>query len=217
MREIRNYNLKLKGLADTGEFEGVASVYGNKDSYGDVVEAGAFTKTIQENPEIAVLYQHYDPIGKGTVEDSAGGLLIRGKLLLEVKQAQEAYALAKANIVKGLSIGYRVIKDEWDSAKQVRRLLEVKLYEVSLVTFPANELAGITGIKGFDFAAWEDIMQEVKAGRTLSAATRARLQKLSDDIQALLSEADADDEAAKSLRIEPDEFHSMISDWRKAR
>ena len=217
MREIRNYNLKLKGLADTGEFEGVASVYGNKDSYGDVVEAGAFTKTIQENPEIPVLYQHYDPIGKGTVEDSTGGLLIRGKLLLEVKQAQEAYALAKANIVKGLSIGYRVIKDEWDSAKQVRRLLEVKLYEVSLVTFPANELAGITGIKGFDFAAWEDIMQEVKAGRTLSAATRARLQKLSDDIQALLSEADADDEAAKSLRIEPDEFHSMISDWRKAR
>ena len=217
MREIRNYNLKLKGLTDTGEFEGVASVYGNKDSYGDVVEAGAFTKTIQENPEIPVLYQHYDPIGKGTVEDSVGGLLIRGKLLLEVKQAQEAYALAKANIVKGLSIGYRVIKDEWDSAKQVRRLLEVKLYEVSLVTFPANELAGITGIKGFDFAAWEDIMQEVKAGRTLSAATRARLQKLSDDIQALLSEADADDEAAKSLRIEPDEFHSMISDWRKAR
>lgn len=217
MREIRNYNLKLKGLTDTGEFEGVASVYGNKDSYGDVVEAGAFTKTIQENPEIPVLYQHYDPIGKGTVEDSIGGLLIRGKLLLEVKQAQEAYALAKANIVKGLSIGYRVIKDEWDSAKQVRRLLEVKLYEVSLVTFPANELAGITGIKGFDFAAWEDIMQEVKAGRTLSAATRARLQKLSDDIQALLSEADADDEAAKSLRIEPDEFHSMISDWRKAR
>lgn len=217
MREIRNYNLKLKGLTDTGEFEGVASVYGNKDSYGDVVEAGAFTKTIQENPEIPVLYQHYDPIGKGTVEDSTGGLLIRGKLLLEVKQAQEAYALAKANIVKGLSIGYRVIKDEWDSAKQVRRLLEVKLYEVSLVTFPANELAGITGIKGFDFAAWEDIMQEVKAGRTLSAATRARLQKLSDDIQALLSEADADDEAAKSLRIEPDEFHSMISDWRKAR
>ena len=217
MREIRNYNLKLKGLTDTGEFEGVASVYGNKDSYGDVVEAGAFTKTIQENPEIPVLYQHYDPIGKGTVEDSTGGLLIRGKLLLEVKQAQEAYALAKANIVKGLSIGYRVIKDEWDSAKQVRRLLEVKLYEVSLVTVPANELAGITGIKGFDFAAWEDIMQEVKAGRTLSAATRARLQKLSDDIQALLSEADADDEAAKSLRIEPDEFHSMISDWRKAR
>lgn len=216
LHEIKSFNLDLKSLTEEGEFEGIASVYGNKDSYGDVMERGAFTKSIKENPEIPVLYQHYDPIGKGLVEDSQKGLLIKGRVLMEVQKAKEAYVLAKSGIVKGLSIGYRVVKDEWDSAKSIRRLLEVKLYEVSFVTFPANELAGITGIKSADFSAWDEILREIKKGRTLSAATRARLSKLSDDIQALLSEADADDEAADK-GIEPELLHSMISDWRNAR
>lgn len=209
-------NFKLKGLTDAGEFEGIASVYGNKDSYGDVVEQGSMTKTARENPEVPVLYQHDDPVGKGLVEDQATGLYIKGRLLMEVPKAKEAYLLAKEGVVKGLSIGYRVIKDEWDQAKQVRRLLELKLYEVSLVTFPANELAGITSIKGFDFAAWDGLMGELKAGRVLSAATRTRLQKLSEEIQALLSEADADPGAADEKGIEPELLHSMISDWRNA-
>ena len=206
---MRNQIFEIKAISDSGAFEGIASVYGNVDSYGDIVMPGAFKKTIAERgANIPVLAEHSETIGKGSVTDEGTHLAIKGQILTTIQRGKDYVELAKAGIVKGLSIGYKTIKDEWDSKDQVRRLMEVKLYEVSFVTFPANEMAFITSVKSENnqasaFAAINAFIQEIKAGRTLSAATRAKITATLESLSALLAESDDTDEAAKSKAPEP--------------
>lgn len=149
---------QIKAIEDSGEFEGYASVFGNVDSYGDVVEAGAFDRTLEEWAEMGqlppVLWQHSrnEPIGKHTeMKPDEHGLATKGKLIVDdVTKAREARALAKEGVVTGLSIGYTFYSGkgfEWDDEANVYRLLEIKLIEVSFVTFPANSEARIGDIK----------------------------------------------------------------------
>jgi HK97 family phage prohead protease len=203
---------ELKSIDESGVFEGIASVYGNIDSYGDIVEPGAFSKSIQERgKQIPVLWQHGEPIGIGEVYDAGSHLGIKGRILETVTQGADAIKLAKAGIVKGLSIGYRTVKNQWDAERKANKLLEVKLYEVSLVTFPANELASLTAIKSESLEdeaiqTVTEITREIKAGRMLSAANRAKLQSALDTLLALLAASEDDDddkEAAKSKASEP--------------
>lgn len=200
-------HLEIKTLSETGEFEGYASVYGNKDYTGDVIEAGAFDATLAENANYPLLWQHNtdEPIGVITLMSDQHGLSAKGTLALAVGRAKEAYALLKIGALKGLSIGYRAMKDHWDQAEKVRRLLEVKLYEVSLVTFPANPLATV---------------DMVKAGRVLSAANRQQIQGCIDILQSLLenSEPQSTDEDSKAeqeaaLRSAAAEFRTALSEF----
>lgn len=139
--KLRNFDEKARS------FEGFAAVYGNVDSYGDVIQPGAFTKTIQERPEVPILWQHDpgSPVGVGRLEDSAQGLKIAARLVDGIQRAEEAYTFLKAGVVSGLSIGYWVIKS--DRERDVRHLRELKVLEVSLATIPANDLARITAVK----------------------------------------------------------------------
>ena len=137
-------------LADeAGVFTGYASIFGNVDQHGDVVVPGAFRKSLTERGNVVpLLWQHdtTEPVGViELVEDSKGLRVVRGEINLETAQGREAYALLKQGAIKGLSIGYQVVQDGWQG--KVRQLKELKLMEVSLVTFPANELAGVTAIK----------------------------------------------------------------------
>lgn len=199
----RTQLFEIKSLDDSGAFEGIASVYGNVDSYGDVVEPGAFSKTIAERGKsIPILWQHDSrlPIGSGEVYDTGTHLGIKGQILETVSHGGDAMRLAKAGIVKGLSIGYQVLKDSWDAERKVRLLKEIKLYEVSFVTFPANELAVLTGIKsGLPEDDAHDAIQqyitEIKAGRAISAATRAKLMTAVEALQSLLADAEADEKS----------------------
>lgn len=203
----RTQAFEIKSIDESGAFEGIASVYGNVDSYGDVVEPGAFSKTIAERGKsIPILWQHDSrlPIGSGEVFDAGTHLGIKGQILEAVSHGGDAMRLAKAGIVKGLSIGYQVLKDSWDAERKVRLLKEIKLYEVSFVTFPANELAVLTGIKSGlpDDEAYEAIQQyitDIKAGRTISAATRSKIQSAIESLSALL----VDDDEAASKSNEP--------------
>lgn len=195
----RTQLFELKGLDDSGHFEGIASVYGSVDSYGDVVEPGAFAKTIAERGKsVPILWQHDSrlPIGSGEVFDTGTHLGIKGQILEAVSHGADAMRLAKAGIVKGLSIGYQVLKDSWDAERKVRLLKEIKLYEVSFVTFPANELAMLTGIKssapGDDaYSVLCELADDFKAGRMLSAANMAKLKSIVDSLQSLLADAEA--------------------------
>lgn len=144
----QNIVIEIKGLTDEGYFEGMLSPYGNVDQGGDVVERGAFTKTIQDNGNTRpLLWQHKadTPIGQVELVDTAEGLAVKGQLLMDLPEARKAYLLMKARIVKGLSIGYSTVKDSIENS--VRRLKELKLFEASVVTFPMNPAALITGIK----------------------------------------------------------------------
>ena len=147
---------EVKSITDAGNFQGLASVYGNVDLGGDVVMPGAFTKTIQSRGgEVPLLFAHdmKQPIGLGKLTDTAAGLQIDGQLVLSVGKAKEAYDLLKARVLKGLSIGYDTIKS--DVVNGIRRLQELKLFEVSLVTVPMNELATVSSVKTDGNLAWQ--------------------------------------------------------------
>jgi HK97 family phage prohead protease len=145
---MNHFQLKFTSLDDTGSFEGMLSPYGNVDLGNDVVDPGAFTKTIQEKGVTRPLLWQHDkkqPIGQVTLVDTPDGMTVKGSLLLEVQKASEAYMLLKARIINGLSIGYDSVKDVVEDG--VRHIKELKLWEASVVTFPMNELALISSVK----------------------------------------------------------------------
>lgn len=136
------------------EVEGFASVYGNIDSYRDIVMPGAFAKDLLENgSERPILWQHNsaEPVGVGIFEERGEqGLFVKIKMPKADKFVSErVMPQIKAGAVKGLSIGYFVVIDEYDREQRVTRLKECKLRETSCVTFPANSLAQITAAKQF--------------------------------------------------------------------
>jgi HK97 family phage prohead protease len=147
----KDFRFELKSLTAEGTFEGLAAVYGNVDLGGDVIEAGAFQKTLADKGgEVPILWQHdqREPIGLGKLTDSSQGLIVRGELALESPVAQKAYGLLKRGVLKGLSIGYDSVKDKMVGG--VRRIAEMKLWEVSLVTFGMNPLAQVLGVKNLE-------------------------------------------------------------------
>lgn len=157
---------KAETVADDGTFTGYGSVFGNIDSYKEIVAPGAFKSSLAALKEagdpLPVLWQHdpSKPIGLYTaMSEDARGLKVSGTLLKDdVALAREAYALMKARVVKGLSIGYYVRADSYDEKTSVRTLTELDLREISVVTFPANEEAQVENVK-------HAIQNMIKAGQ----------------------------------------------------
>ncbi|MBD2779693.1 HK97 family phage prohead protease [Xenorhabdus szentirmaii] len=147
--------LKIKSVSDSGEFEGYGSVFGVKDSYDDIVLPGAFANTLKQwgakGSLPALLWQHRmdEPIGIYTeMNEDDTGLYLKGRLLIDDDPlAKRAHAHMKAGSLSGLSIGY-VLKDwEYDRDKGAFLLKDLDLWEVSLVTFPANDEARVSDVK----------------------------------------------------------------------
>ncbi len=138
--------------AEVGVFEGLASTFGNRDMMDDVVEPGAFAASIARPERIKMLWQHDARAPIGTWErlrESAAGLEVKGRLVLEVQQAREALALLKAGAVDALSIGFSVPGGgaDFDRERGLRRIKAIELWEISVVTFPANPKARVARIK----------------------------------------------------------------------
>jgi hypothetical protein len=75
------------------------------------------------------------------MREDSHGLYVEGKINLETQRGREARSLLQQGALKGLSIGYDVVKDT--ISEGVRDLVELKLWEFSLVTFPANTRAAV--------------------------------------------------------------------------
>lgn len=153
----RTYPLHVKELTEAGKLCGYASVFDKIDWYGDVVRRGAFTKTIaawkSKGRLPPLLWQHDSkaPIGPHLdMYEDEKGLYVEAQLLIDdVPKAREARALVAAKAINGFSIGFDYTDDgiEFDGKANVWNLLELDLWENSLVTFPANEDAGVTEVK----------------------------------------------------------------------
>jgi HK97 family phage prohead protease len=137
-----------------GRVSGYGSVFGVKDSYGEAVAPGAFTGSLAAHKAAGtrpvMLWSHRtdEPIGKWTaLTQDPDGLLVEGQLNLNTSAGKDAYEHLRAGDVTGLSIGYFVKADRWDADAKVRVLTELDLQEVSVVAFPANPAARITGVK----------------------------------------------------------------------
>ncbi|MFA6280384.1 MAG: HK97 family phage prohead protease [Bdellovibrionales bacterium] len=146
--------MEIKSIAQDGTFTGYASVFGELDSQNEIVERGAFTRTLAKwrvkNSAPAMLWMHdpTQPIGLWiAMAEDASGLVVHGRLALGTQKGMEAYELLKMKALTGLSIGYRVVTSRIDSKKKAKILTEVDLFEVSLVTFPANDAARVSGVK----------------------------------------------------------------------
>lgn len=153
MRERKNlaFDLEIKSIDAQGRFAGYASVFNVVDNQQDMILPGAFSHTLKGRlKEIRLLWQHQqnEPIGFfERISEDAHGLYVEGRLLLNVRRAEEAFSLLKAGALKGLSIGYSPTRYRMDTKTGVRLLAEVDLWEISLVTFPANTSATVTVVK----------------------------------------------------------------------
>jgi len=164
--EYKDWKMEIKSLTEEGIFEGYASVFGVKDSYNDVVERGAFQRTINHSKgKVPIFYNHEQEIGL-TLEmhEDQYGLWNKGQLFIsddpkqEVSEARKAYIIMKRKKELGVkqpqSFGYSAVKYVYDT-DGARRLREIKLYEVSLATIPANELALVNEVKAVeDIKVW---------------------------------------------------------------
>jgi HK97 family phage prohead protease len=175
------FEIKSQPDDNTGIITGYGSVFGNIDSYGDVVAKGAFRKSIADvmngvTAWPAMLLQHGDqtaqgktPIGIWTdMEEDERGLKLTGKLAIKTERGANAYALLKMKprpALDGLSIGYRCTDYEMHKAGSPARRTTIKavdLVEVSLVTFPANARARVTGVKsGYEATKPEYTMRDL--------------------------------------------------------
>jgi HK97 family phage prohead protease len=150
--------------AKTGEFAGYGAVFGNVDSYGDVIAPGAFKATLRdwgkEKKLPPMLLQHGGwmmtdtdalPVGKWTrMEEDDTGLRVEGRLInLDTDLGKRVYGAMKEGVLDGMSIGYRAKKFTLGTKPEEprRKLDAVDLFEVSLVTFPANGKARVSAIK----------------------------------------------------------------------
>jgi HK97 family phage major capsid protein/HK97 family phage prohead protease len=139
---------ELKFLGEAGVFEGYAAVFNVIDSVNDIITPGAF-RDIKRLPPLLWQHNAAEPMGawREVYEDSRG-LYVKGELFInDIPLAREAYKLLRENVVTGLSIGYRVKESHRDPETGARILTKLDLLEVSLVTFPANDLARVLGVK----------------------------------------------------------------------
>ncbi len=173
-KEIKEipFEIKTEDIQEDGTFKGYGSTFGGKpDSYGDVVEKGAFVDSLAkggyDGKGVKMLWQHNSdqPIGVWTkLEEDKKGLYVEGKLIKGVQQADEAYLLMKDNALSGLSIGYNTVESNYDKGKDIRYLEKVNLFEISPVTFGANVSAQITSVKS--------VIKDAKNVRELERALR---------------------------------------------
>ena len=230
---VKSVTVKFKtdGLAE-GEFTGYASVFGNKDSYGDVVLQGAFANTLAEwerkGVPIPLLWGHNtaDPdfnLGEiVSAEEDDHGLKVHGRLDMESPKSAQTYRLLKSGRVNQMSFAYGVVDGAYiqpeGEGKTWRdayyELRELELYEVSIVPFGANQETEILAVKSVvgSLAA--------KAGRTLSTknedAIRGALSQAEEIVSALKSvlpnDDSADEDQDKTSGKEPSSDDAKSSD-----
>ena len=163
-----------EGLGEDDRLSGYASLFGASDDGGDVVAPGAFAASLARGGRrVKLLWQHdpAQPIGVWErVAEDGQGLRVEGRLLTEIRAGAEAVALLRAGAIDGLSIGYRSVRAERLPGGG-RKLVEVDLWEVSLVTFPMlSEARAEIGPSETDAAGEADAAVLAEALRAARAA-----------------------------------------------
>lgn len=209
----QHLGMDIKQVTSEGTFEGLLATYNSVDLTGDMIEPGAFTKSLQENGNIIPLLWQHDtkqPIGSLTVTDTTEGLQVKGSLLIGTPVADYAYRTIQDTPVKGLSIGYDTVKSVWEGA--VRKLKELRLWEGSIVTFPADTHALIRSVK--HAKQTKDMFNAELAERQLYATGQQAMDALGDALNSLFwdgSLGDGDKVSMASASIQ--QFSDVYLKW----
>ena len=119
--------------------EGYANVYDIIDEHNEIIKSEAFD-SLDDIQNIKFLWQHMPdkPIGKIlNLSSDDKGLFMKAELDCSINQAIEAASMIKSGIIDGLSIGFEVLEHSYEDS--IRIITKAKLWEVSIVTFPANK------------------------------------------------------------------------------
>jgi HK97 family phage prohead protease len=142
------FNLETKSDETDSHFSGYASIFNIADSAGDVILPGAFKDTLIAKKDVKFLWQHdsSQPIGKILeIHETIKGLFVKCEIMQNLNKGKEAHELLKSGVIDSLSIGF--IVDDYFHANGLRYIKKLTLFEVSLVTFPANNAAKVITIK----------------------------------------------------------------------
>ena len=164
-------------IDDDGAVEGYASLFGEIDAARDMVMPGAFARTLKTRGirRVPMLFQHdpAEPVGVWLeLTEDFRGLRARGKLIPEVARGRELLALLRAGAVDGLSIGFRTVKGRVDPASRVRRIIDLDLWEISIVTFPLLAGARVRAAKGSVSSPLKPSYARARAEREWSAVRK---------------------------------------------
>jgi HK97 family phage prohead protease len=186
----RPFEVKAGSLKADGTFEGHASVFGELDTYRDIVLRGAFVGSLEKdfakkNRAVPMLWQHdtYNPNGNyAECKEDDIGLYVKGQCNMKVQQGVECHALMEQGALSGLSIGYSTLDDEWDDTGMIRKLKEVKLWEISPVTFPAGDSARVTSVKSIsgleNLSDCETLLRDAGFSKSETTAFVSRVKAL---------------------------------------
>jgi uncharacterized protein len=196
---------EVKSVDEEGVFTGYGSVFGVKDSYDDIVAPGAFSESLAAWKASSrlppVLWQHRtgEPVGPYLeMDEDSIGLKLRGHLLVkDIQRAREARALMATKAVNGLSIGFVTREDSYDRVTGIRTLKKIDLWEVSIVTFPANPAAQVGTIKSA-IGAIKTLADVERHLREQHGCSKAEAVALVSQIK-LLSGHRSDSDAAEDL------------------
>jgi len=135
-------------IDDEGCFAGYASVFDRLDESGDIVLRGAFRRSLKKRgrERVRMLFQHdpKEPIGTwDAIAEDGFGLWVEGRLTPGVPRADALRQLIERRALDGLSIGFRTVKAVREAGTGHRRLSEIDLWEISIVTFPMMDAARI--------------------------------------------------------------------------
>lgn len=206
---------------DKGSFEGYASVFDSVDKVGDTIKKGAFVESLARfTPKMFVNHDHGQvPIGDWVeMHEDDTGLYAKGQIDLNHKDGVTVYSAMKRGAMDGLSIGFTMSDDGYESKGDGRIISSVNLMETSIVNFPCEGRALITGVKSADMDYLETLKDcenylREAAGFSKSAAvafvSRVKKHARSD------SEVVFSDEIAKHNQEMKEEAISVISSIRK--
>lgn len=199
-------NLKFDDTASKGgEFSGYGAYFGNVDVYDDVIAKGAFKASLSEwkakGKLPPMLLQHGGgmfggdpdgllPVGQWTdMRENSKGLRVEGKLFaMNTERGQYIYEGMKAGVLDGLSIGFLTKQQKYGTkpGEPSRTLIEVDLKEISIVTFPANDLARVSNVKRLmldQIRDFEEALRDAGLSRRDSAKAISVLKSFQRDAE----------------------------------
>ncbi len=181
-----NFTYDSKNITEIGHFEGYASVFGVKDHGGEIVERGAFSRSVKgKGAKNIRMFSDHDPTKRvgvwEEIHEDETGLFVKGRLLLEKNIGKDAYIDLKNGALDGLSIGGRTISGSFDAKKNARVIKDFDLFEISLVSFPMNHQSRVNSVKSLtseEARAIESCLRgELKLSKSAAVSAVAIMKK----------------------------------------
>lgn len=206
---VKSTSTKTEDGQEYGYFEGYASTFGNEDCDGDIIINGAFAESIASGRKVKMLWQHgWDNLigSYPVITEDSKGLFVQGRINLGVEQGREAYALMKSGDLDSMSIGFVTVNSTYNEKNNLRYLNVVDLYEISLVTMPANDQALVTDVKSIEeitsLKDAEKILRQNGFSKNAATVFVAKLKEFSPRRDAVDDVIIADDDRREAVDFE---------------